>query len=110
MASPPRINVYALLPLVVEPGSDFDLSPTNWSWVHCLTLRLETLNAVQEALPMDPLSTPTHLPTHSSFYPGLQPHHGIATCELCAHYLDVTCVRPMSGSTGNILRFSLSLI
>jgi len=46
MASLPRINVYALLPLVVEPGADLDLNPTNWSWVHCLTLPLETLNAV----------------------------------------------------------------
>jgi len=46
MASPLRVNVYASLPLAVEPGDDLDLNPVNSAWVHCLTLPLETLNAV----------------------------------------------------------------
>ena len=46
MDSPCRINVYASLPLAVESGADLDLNPMNSAWVHCLTLPLETLNAV----------------------------------------------------------------
>ena len=46
MASPLRINVYALLPLAVEPGANLDLNPVNSAWVHYLPLPLKTLNAV----------------------------------------------------------------
>ena len=45
MASPRCINVYAQLPLVVDSGK-IDLSTSNWPWVHCLTLPLETFNAL----------------------------------------------------------------
>src|SRR6266567_8591013 len=43
----PHINVHALLPLAVELGADLNLHPDNWCWVHCLTLPLEKLNALQ---------------------------------------------------------------
>jgi hypothetical protein len=54
MASPPHINVYASLPLVVEPVAEFGLNPANWPWVHCLSLPLETQRApsLAEALTM----------------------------------------------------------
>ena len=46
MASHHHINVYAQLPLVVD-SVNLDLSTANWPWVHCLTLPLETLNALR---------------------------------------------------------------
>jgi hypothetical protein len=36
---------YQCLRFVASHRRTFDLSPTNWSWVRCLTLPLETLNA-----------------------------------------------------------------
>ena len=47
VAHPPQINVYACFPLAVEPGSDLNVDPSNWCWVHCLTIPLETLNTLQ---------------------------------------------------------------
>jgi hypothetical protein len=47
VAHPPQIDVYASLPLAVELGSDLNVDPSNWRWVHCLTIPLETLNALQ---------------------------------------------------------------
>jgi len=44
---PPQINVYACYPLAVELGSDLNVDPSNWHWVHCLTIPLETLNTLQ---------------------------------------------------------------
>lgn len=40
---PPRIIVNASFPRKVIQGADLDLRPSNWDWVHCLTLPLETL-------------------------------------------------------------------
>jgi len=45
-AAPPEIRVYASFPSVVE-SADINVDPTNWRWVHCLILPLETLNARQ---------------------------------------------------------------
>jgi hypothetical protein len=42
----PQINVYASLPLTVVFDADLEIDPTNWRWVHCLSLPLETLNAL----------------------------------------------------------------
>jgi hypothetical protein len=41
------IDVYALLPDKVATGPELDVNPTNWRWVHCLTLPLDTLNTLQ---------------------------------------------------------------
>ncbi|KAF5371989.1 hypothetical protein D9615_008142 [Tricholomella constricta] len=42
------IQVYASFPCAVAPaGADLDLAPTNWRWVHCLSLPLDTLKARQ---------------------------------------------------------------
>jgi len=43
----PQIDVYASLPLAVELGANLNVDPSNWHWVHCLTIPLETLNALQ---------------------------------------------------------------
>jgi len=42
-----RIDVYAPLPLAVEPGAALNLNVDNWEWVHCLTLPLERFNKLQ---------------------------------------------------------------
>ncbi|KAF5371991.1 hypothetical protein D9615_008140 [Tricholomella constricta] len=41
------IQVYASFPRAVAPGAKLNLKPTNWCWVHCLSLPLDTLNALQ---------------------------------------------------------------
>ncbi|KZP16672.1 hypothetical protein FIBSPDRAFT_1047317 [Athelia psychrophila] len=46
-AASPQIKVYAPLPLTVGLDADLNVDPTNWRWVHCLTLPLEKLNALQ---------------------------------------------------------------
>ncbi|KAF8954832.1 hypothetical protein BDZ97DRAFT_1942203 [Flammula alnicola] len=46
-APPPQIDVYASLPLNVALGPDLFLESTNWRSVHCLTLPLGKLNALQ---------------------------------------------------------------
>jgi hypothetical protein len=46
MASP-EIQVYASFPRAVALGADLNVDPTNWRWVHCLTLPLKTLTALQ---------------------------------------------------------------
>ena len=46
--APPEIRVYALFPHAVATSRDLiDVQPSNWHWVHCLTLLVETLNALQ---------------------------------------------------------------
>ena len=46
--APPEIRVYALFPHAVATSRDLiDVQPSNWHWVHCLTLPVETLNALQ---------------------------------------------------------------
>ncbi|KAH9026840.1 hypothetical protein EDB85DRAFT_1978191 [Lactarius pseudohatsudake] len=42
----PQVIVYALLPLKVVHDADLDLCPSNWEWVHYLTLPLDTLAAL----------------------------------------------------------------
>jgi hypothetical protein len=44
---PPEIQVYASFPRAVALGADLNVDPSNWHWVLCLTLPLETLNALQ---------------------------------------------------------------
>ncbi|TFK23859.1 hypothetical protein FA15DRAFT_670067 [Coprinopsis marcescibilis] len=44
---PATIQVYASFPRAVALGADLDVSPSNWHWIHCLTLPLETLTALQ---------------------------------------------------------------
>ena len=43
----PEIKVYAPLPRVVMLGGNLNLDPTNWRWVHCLTLPVKTLNTLR---------------------------------------------------------------
>ena len=45
--APPEIQVYALLPHAVSLVGGLDVDPSNWHWVHCLTLPVETVNALQ---------------------------------------------------------------
>ncbi len=45
--APSEIQVYASFPRVVELGVGLNLHPSNWHWVHCLTLPVETLSALQ---------------------------------------------------------------
>jgi hypothetical protein len=45
--APPDIQVYASFPRVVVLGPDLNVDPSNWRWVHCLTLPIETFNALQ---------------------------------------------------------------
>jgi hypothetical protein len=45
-AAPPEIQVYAPFPRAVEFGTDLNVDPSNWHWVHCLNLPLETLKAL----------------------------------------------------------------
>ena len=45
--APPEIQVYASFPHAVALGADLDVHPSNWHWVHCLTLPVETLNTLQ---------------------------------------------------------------
>jgi hypothetical protein len=47
MAATPQIIIYALLPLKVVHSANRDLHPSSWDWVHCLSLPLEKLNALQ---------------------------------------------------------------
>ncbi|KAH9178298.1 hypothetical protein EDB89DRAFT_1930467 [Lactarius sanguifluus] len=47
MATTPRIIVNASFPRKVVQGADLDLRPSNWNWVHCLTLPLEMLQTQQ---------------------------------------------------------------
>lgn len=50
MAAPPlspQINVYAPLPLTVKFDVNLNVDPSNWRWVHCLSLPLDRLNALQ---------------------------------------------------------------
>ena len=42
-----EIQVYASFPVVVFPGTDLDLDPSNWRWVHCLTFSVNTLRELQ---------------------------------------------------------------
>lgn len=46
MASAPQIKVYVSLPIAVGLGADLNVDPTNWLWVHCLSLPLATLLAL----------------------------------------------------------------
>ncbi len=43
----PEIQVYALFPHAVTPGEGLDVHLSDWHWVHCLTLPIEKLNALQ---------------------------------------------------------------
>ncbi|KAH9034409.1 hypothetical protein EDB84DRAFT_1486912 [Lactarius hengduanensis] len=47
MAATPQIIVNASFPRKVVQGTDLDLRPSNWNWVHCLTLPLEMLQTHQ---------------------------------------------------------------
>ncbi|TFK17750.1 hypothetical protein FA15DRAFT_689918 [Coprinopsis marcescibilis] len=40
-------EVYAQFPRAVTIGAELDISPSNWRWIHCLTLPLQTLIAIQ---------------------------------------------------------------
>ncbi|KAF8880335.1 hypothetical protein CPB84DRAFT_1687646 [Gymnopilus junonius] len=40
----PAFQVYASFPRVVAFGVDLDLSPSNWDWVHCLEIPIDTLS------------------------------------------------------------------
>ncbi|TFK23854.1 hypothetical protein FA15DRAFT_705047 [Coprinopsis marcescibilis] len=42
-----NIQVYALFPHTITLSADRYASPSNWHWVHCLTLPLKTLAALQ---------------------------------------------------------------
>ncbi|KAH8980747.1 hypothetical protein EDB86DRAFT_3134631 [Lactarius hatsudake] len=44
---PPRIIVNTSFPRKVVRGANLDLRPSNWNWVQCLTLPLETLQTQQ---------------------------------------------------------------
>ncbi|KAG6810064.1 hypothetical protein H0H92_013520 [Tricholoma furcatifolium] len=46
-SAPSEIQVYALLPHAVTLDADLDVHPSNWHRVHCLTIPVETLNALQ---------------------------------------------------------------
>ncbi len=37
----------AMYPHTVALDGDLDLDPTNWSWIHCLTFPLQTLNTLR---------------------------------------------------------------
>jgi len=43
----PEIRVYAMFPRKVILDADLDLDPSNWRWIHCLTLPVQKLNALQ---------------------------------------------------------------
>jgi hypothetical protein len=43
----PQINVYTSLHLTVALGSDLDVHPDNWCWIHCLALPLKSLDTFQ---------------------------------------------------------------
>ncbi|TEB32766.1 hypothetical protein FA13DRAFT_1790465 [Coprinellus micaceus] len=43
----PEIHVYTSLPRAVALGTDLDIDPSNWHWVHCLSFPLETLTTLQ---------------------------------------------------------------
>ncbi|KJA25549.1 hypothetical protein HYPSUDRAFT_37543 [Hypholoma sublateritium FD-334 SS-4] len=45
--APLEIQVYASFPRTVALGADLNVDPSNWHWVHCLTLPLKTLSALQ---------------------------------------------------------------
>ena len=45
--APPDIQVYASFPHLVALGPDLNVEPSNWHWIHCLTLPIETVNALQ---------------------------------------------------------------
>jgi hypothetical protein len=47
VATSPQIQVHASFPRTVALGADIDVDPTNWYWVHCLTIPLETLHTLQ---------------------------------------------------------------
>jgi len=42
----PEIQVYATFPHPVALGTDLNVDPSNWHWVHCLTLPVETLKTL----------------------------------------------------------------
>ena len=42
-----KFNVHASFPHAVALGTDLNVHPSNWRWVHCLTLPVETLNALK---------------------------------------------------------------
>ena len=42
-----QIQVYVSFPHAVALGADLNVDPTNWHWVHCLTIPLETFNTLQ---------------------------------------------------------------
>jgi hypothetical protein len=44
---PPEIHVYTSLTRAVALGTDLDVDPSNWHWVHCLSFPLETLTTLQ---------------------------------------------------------------
>ena len=44
--APPEIQVYASFPRAVALDTDLNVDSSNWHWVHCLTLPLETLKAL----------------------------------------------------------------
>src|SRR5258708_17864918 len=43
----PSTPVHASFPYTVALGVDLNVDPSNWRWVHCLTVPLETLNTLQ---------------------------------------------------------------
>src|SRR5258708_25425393 len=43
----PQIQVHASFPCSVAIGADVNVHPSNWRWVHCLTVPLETPNTLQ---------------------------------------------------------------
>ncbi len=43
----PQTQVHASFPYTVALGVDLNVDPSNWRWVHCLTVPLETLNTLQ---------------------------------------------------------------
>jgi len=44
---PPEIQVYASFPKVLALGHDLNLHHSNWHWVHCLTIPIDTLKELK---------------------------------------------------------------
>ena len=46
LTTDPQINVHVSLPRAVESGGSTDVNPSNWRWIHCLTLLLQTVQTL----------------------------------------------------------------
>jgi len=45
--APPKIQVYASFPKVLALGPDLNLHHSNWHWIHCLTIPIDTLKELK---------------------------------------------------------------